>query len=284
MTFWEKPLPTYLTEKGNLFRHVTFTAAFALVFINAYAPFGVETWYNVTKPQLFLYSSLVILTGVFFIAISRIIMFFVCRLKALTVGQYATWIAVEIMSMALVYAILMKVIVKDPRDFFTAFKVSLITTLLVLLIPYTITWLYFSWIDKNRKLEELAGAANPKGVGPALVPFHDEKGELRLSLKSEDLLFLEAADNYVIIHYLDHGRRQKYVVRNTLKNMEKALNEKGIIRCHRSYMVNFERVKIMRRERDGLVLDLDAPEKLTLPVSRSYVDSIIRTFSGLVSE
>ncbi|HQH41800.1 MAG TPA: LytTR family DNA-binding domain-containing protein, partial [Bacteroidales bacterium] len=87
-----------------------------------------------------------------------------------------------------------------------------------------------------------------------------------------------------IIHYLDHGRRQKYVVRNTIKNIETVLRNKGIIRCHRSYMVNFERVKIMRKERDGLVLDLDVPEKLTLPVSKTYVDQIIKTFSGLPSE
>jgi hypothetical protein len=96
MTFWEKPLPGYLTEKGNMFKHVIFTAIFALVFINMYAPFGVETWYNVTKTQLLIYSSLVILSGVLFIAISRDIMFFVSRLKALTNGQYASWIAIEI--------------------------------------------------------------------------------------------------------------------------------------------------------------------------------------------
>ncbi|HQK36732.1 MAG: LytR/AlgR family response regulator transcription factor [Bacteroidales bacterium] len=284
MTFWEKPLPGYLTEKGNMFKHVIFTAIFALVFINMYAPFGVETWYNVTKTQLLIYSSLVILSGVLFIAISRAIMFFVSRLKALTNGQYASWIAIEITSMALVYAILMKLVLNDPRDFLTVFRISLSTTLLVLLIPYTLAWLYFSWRDKNKKLEELAGAANPRDAGPALIPFHDEKGDLRFSVKSPDLLYIESADNYIIIHYLDHGRRQKYVVRNTIKNIETVLRNKGIIRCHRSYMVNFERVKIMRKERDGLVLDLDVPEKLTLPVSKTYVDQIIKTFSGLPSE
>ena len=284
MIFWEKPLLGYLTEKGNMFKHVIFTAIFALIFINMYAPFGVETWYNVTRTELLLYSSLVILTGVLFIAISRIIMFFVSRLKALTNGQYASWIAIEIASMALVYAILMKLVLNDPRDFLSVFRISLSITLLVLLIPYTLTWLYFSWRDKNKKLEELAGAANPRDVGPALIPFHDEKGDLRFSVKSPDLLYIESADNYVIIHYLDHGRRQKYVVRNTIKNLEPLLRGKGIIRCHRSYMVNFDRVKIMRKERDGLVLDLDVPEKLTLPVSKTYVDQIIRTFSGIPSE
>lgn len=284
MIFWEKPLPDYLTERRNIVRHVVFTALFALVFVNMYAPFGVDTWYKVTKPQLLLYSSLVILTGMLVIAVSRTIMYFISRLKVLTVGQYGSWIVIEIISVALVYSILMKVVINDPRDFISAFKVALSITLLVLLIPYTITWLYFSWRDKNRKLEELAGAANPKGAGPALIPFHDERGELRFSLKSPDLLYLEAADNYVIIHYLDHGRKQKYVIRNTIKNMEPGLREKGIIRCHRSYMVNFERVKIIRKERDGLVLDLDTIDKLTLPVSKSYVDEILKIFSGIVRE
>jgi hypothetical protein len=73
----------------------------------------------------------------------------------------------------------MKLVLNDPRDFLTVFRISLSTTLLVLLIPYTLAWLYFSWRDKNKKLEELAGAANPRDAGPALIPFHDEKGDLR---------------------------------------------------------------------------------------------------------
>jgi hypothetical protein len=286
MLFWEYKIPDYLNERKNIVRHVLFTAIFALVFINLYAPFGVETWYNVTRPELFFYSSMVILTGVLVIAISRIIMYQVTRRRDLNYGQYIFWIAAEILSMALVYVILEKLIVKDPRDILTTFKVSLTTTCLVLLIPYTITWLFFSWIDKNRVLEALS--ANRTGMpiktnGPAMIPFHDEKGELRFSLKPADLLYLEAADNYVIIHYLDHGRKLKYMIRNTLKNMEGILRDANVIRCHRSYMVNFERVKIIRKERDGLVLELDLPEKELLPISKTYVEQIMKIFSGYTS-
>jgi hypothetical protein len=286
MLFWEYKIPDYLNERKNIVRHVLFTAIFALVFINLYAPFGVETWYNVTRPELFLYSSMVILTGVLVIAISRIIMYQVTRRKDLNYSQYIIWIAAEILCMALVYVVLEKLIVKDPRDILTTFKVSLTTTCLVLLIPYTITWLFFSWIDKNRVLEALS--ANSTGTpvkvsGPAMIPFHDEKGELRFSLKTAELLYLEAADNYVIIHYLDHGRKMKYMIRNTLKNMEGILRDADVIRCHRSYMVNFERVKIIRKERDGLVLELDLPEKELLPISKTYVEQIMKIFSGYTS-
>jgi hypothetical protein len=280
MLIWEQYIPEYLTKKSNITRHVIFTAAFALVFINMYSPFGVNSWYTLTQAQLFFYSSLVILTGVLLIVFSRVMLYLWSKFQRIKYGLYSFWITAEIISMALVYGLLMKLVVNDTRDFFTVFKTSLGTTLMVLLIPYAISWLYFSWRDKNRKLEELEGQANPKTPGMALIPFTDEKGELRFSLKTSDLLYLEAADNYVVIHYIDHTRRAKYVIRNSLRNLEQVLKEHNVIRCHRSYMVNFERIKMMRKEKDGLVLDLDLPEKVTIPVSKTYVDQIIRIFSG----
>jgi hypothetical protein len=283
MLIWEQHIPAYLTKKSNITRHVMFTAVFALVFINMYAPFGVTTWYNVTQTQLFFYSSLVILTGVLLIVLSRIMLYLWSKYQRIKYGLYTIWITAEILSMALVYTLLMKLVVNDSRDFFTSFKAALTITLAVLLIPYAVSWLYFSWKEKNKKIEELEGQANPKTPASVLIPFTDEKGELRFSLKTNDLLYLEAADNYVVIHYLDHTRRARYVLRNSLRTMEQVLKDHQVIRCHRSYMVNFERIKMIRKEKDGLVLDLDFPEKLTLPVSKTYVDQIIRTFSGYTS-
>ena len=283
MLLVEYSIPAYLTEKKNIVRHIIFTALFALVFINIYAPFGVENWVKLTKLQLIFSSSLVILTGVLVVLISRVIMYQVCRKKRLNYFRYGLWMAGEIISMAMVYAILQTVLLRDKRDFTLIFKSTLTTTLLVLLIPYTLTWLYFSWMDKNRKLEKMEGIAGPKASVPLMLAFNDEKGELRFSLKTQDLLYLEAADNYVIVHYSDHSRLARYIIRNSLKNMEAGLMASGVIRCHRSYMVNFERVKIIKKERDGLVIELDEVEKHSIPVSKSYVDQVMKVFSGYSS-
>ena len=279
MLLVELPIPAYLTAKKNIVRHILFTALFALVFINIYAPFGVENWVKLTKLQLFFSSSLVILTGVLVIAISRLIMYQASRRKTLNYFRYGIWIGWEIISMGMVYAILQALILKDKRDFTLIFKSTLTTTLLVLLIPYTITWLYFSWMEKNRKLEKLEGSPVPKSSIPLMLAFNDEKGELRFSLKTQDLLYLEAADNYVVIHYSDHSKRARYLIRNSLKNMEAGLRGCGVIRCHRSYMVNFERVKIIKKERDGLVIELDVAERHAIPVSKTYVDQVMKVFS-----
>ena len=204
MTFLESKIPDFLTDRRNTIRQILFTAIFALIFINLYSPFGVNTWYDVTTPQLFFYSSLVILTGLLVIAISRVIMIQVVKKRKLTTGRYIGWIVVEILSLALVYVILRIVIVSPIDDVLKAFKESLKLTSLVLLFPYTLTFLYFSWQEKNRKLDELSGKnQTTKPAIPLMIPFSDEKGELRFSVKTDDLLYLEAADNYVTIHYLD---------------------------------------------------------------------------------
>ena len=70
-----KKIPDYLTEKGNIIITIFLTAIFALIFINIYSPFNVNYWYEITDTQLFFYSSLIILTGVLVVVISRIIMY-----------------------------------------------------------------------------------------------------------------------------------------------------------------------------------------------------------------
>ena len=280
MTFFESKIPDFMTDRRNTIRQILFTAIFALIFINLYSPFGVNTWYNVTTPQLFFYSSLVILTGLLVIALSRIIMLNVVKKRKLTTGSYIGWIALEIVSLAVVYVILRLIFVSPIDDVLSAFRDSLKVTSLVLLFPYTLTFLYFSWQEKNRKLNELSESPpSTKPILPVMIPFRDEKGELRFSVKPDDLLYLESADNYVAIHYLDGNKQASYMIRNSLKNLEEELRELNILRCHRSYMVNFEKVKMIRKETDGLVLELDIPEKQSLPISQSYVDEVLRLFS-----
>jgi DNA-binding LytR/AlgR family response regulator len=51
------------------------------------------------------------------------------------------------------------------------------------------------------------------------------------------------------------------------------------MRCHRSYIVNFEKVKVIRKDRDGLKLELDNLSVADIPVSKTYVSSVMQTFS-----
>jgi len=279
MVDFQKPVPAFLYQKRNIIRLILFTSLFALVFINIYAPFGADRWFDLDQLEFFTYSSLVILTGVLVVVISRIIMYYYGKRHAINHYNYFAWIAGEIFMMALFYTLFETLVLKDPRNFYELLKLSARNTALVLLLPYSIMWLYFSWRDKKEQIERMAGIQEGSGNPRDMIPFYDEKSVLKFSVKKENLLYLESAENYVSICYLNKGRISKYLLRDTLKRMEENFNGTGIIRCHRSYMVNFEKVKVIRKDKDGLKLELETPAVIDLPVSKTYVDNVMQTFS-----
>jgi len=280
MLFIEQIIPPYLTSKQNLTRTVLFTAAFALAFINFYSPFGVHVWLPASKLQFFIYSSMVILTGMLVVAISRIFMYHRSKSKQITYIQYSMWVLFEILSMAAFYSLFGMFILEEEKEFLEIFQKSIRNTTLVLLLPYTILWLYFSWKEKTEQLEKLSNKdILNDNISKKMLPFHDEKGTLRFSILHEDLLYLEASDNYVTIHYIDSKKVSKFLIRNTLKKYEENILSQSLLRCHRSFIVNFEKVKIIRKEKDGLMIDLDSEPQISLPVSKTYVSNVIEAFS-----
>jgi len=275
----QKPLPKFLYEKRDIVSLILFTSLFALVFINIYSPFGADKWFSVTKLEFLTYSSLVILTGVLVVVISRIVMYYVCRKHIISIWQYLVWIFAEIMLMALFYALFQKLVLKDPRIFDELWEKSARNTALVLLLPYSVMWLYFSWRDKKLEIERLAESPAHPDSSRDMIPFYDEKSILKFSVKKEDLLYLESTENYVSICYLNKGKVSTYLLRDTMKRMEENFAGTEIIRCHRSYIVNFEKVRVIRKDKDGLKLELDSPAVSDIPVSKTYVDNVMQTFS-----
>lgn len=281
MDFWEHYIPAYLTDKGNIVRTVLFTALFALLFINIYAPFGVNTWFDVTRVQLFFYSSLVVLAGVMIVVISRVMMYQLAKKSNLRYWQYSLWIFIEIVCMALVYVIVEKLVLKDTRTAIEAFKISLQNTALIILLPYLVLWLYFSWRDKNEKLQRLIELSQQPGKSRKMVSFYDERGVLKFSVKEDDVYYLEAADNYVTIYYYDKSKLSYFLLRSTLKKLENTLTDSPFFRCHRSYMVNADKVKLIKKEKEGLFIQLGLNNDKNIPLSKTYADPFLKEFAGL---
>jgi hypothetical protein len=275
----QNKIPGFITEKGNITRLILFTAGFALLFVNFYSPFGVRYWFNVTKWQLLFYSSLIILTGVLVVVLSRWLMFALSKYFQLTYWQFFLWVAAEVFFMALFYAIFEKIYFDDKRLFGDLLISSIQNTALVLLLPYSAVWLYLSYRDKKLQLEQMVAGNRPTDQSKDMVPFHDDKGILRLSVKKDNLLYIESSDNYVNIFYLNKEKISKFLLRNTMKKMEEIFQNSEIVRCHRCFMVNFEKVKIIRKDKEGLQLELDLPSAIDIPVSRSYIDRVMITFS-----
>lgn len=273
-------VPPFLLVKRNIVGIITFTAIFALAFLNFYHPFGVEKWYNLTHIQILVFSSLIILMGVGVIVVSRIIMYQISRFREITYLALIIFLFSEVFGMSFFYALIGEYTLNDAREFTDVLKASAKNTILVLLIPYTVTWLYYAWRDKEEQLKKIVEDNSAASVSSEkMVSFYDEKGTLRFSVLMGDLLYLEASDNYVSIHYKSGEKVSKYMVRNTLKNLENQLGPFQILRCHRSFLVNSKMVRLLRREKEGLYIELITDQEIKLPVSKTYVSNVVESLS-----
>ncbi|GHS98858.1 hypothetical protein FACS189421_08210 [Bacteroidia bacterium] len=277
---FNQKIPSYIYNKQNIVYLILSTAFFALVFINLYKPFNFASRYHVSDFKFFVFSSLVILTGVLVVVISRIIMYYRGKKKAITVGNYALWVILEIFFMALFYTVY-TIYLNPQREYLDVFRESAMNTALVLLLPYAIIHLYIIYRENKRRLEQIEENAPTETATPQKIcSFYDEKNELRFSVHRSNLLYIESADNYVNIWYLNKGALAHFMLRNSMKVLEEPLAETNILRCHRSYMVNFEQINVIRRQKDGIYVEFGIKDVPDIPISKKYSEKVIQFFTN----
>jgi len=100
-----------------------------------------------------------------------------------------------------------------------------------------------------------------------------------LTLHPEQILFLEAADNYVRVHYLENGTLRKHLLRTTMKSLGDLLGEQEqFIRVHKSYLVNGDRVERVSGNAQGYKLHFErVPDPV--PVARKQNELLRNSLS-----
>ena len=146
----------------------------------------------------------------------------------------------------------------------------------MLLIPYIISFLYLynEYLIRNvinKKDDKETEQHN-------VVHFKDERNEVRFTIASDKVLYVESADNYCVIKYLNKNKINDFVIRNTLKRISADLIDTPIQRCHRSYMINLEHVTSLKRDNGEISMEFDIPEIKEIPISKSNTDKIMDSF------
>ena len=280
----ERRVPKFMTEKLDIIRFFVIVLLGAIGLMFVYRPqVALRDLIIVSNESLYYLVSLIIL-GLITLITSRVLFYKRNKRKTLTFKDFYTWIILEILSIILVLSVFAWSINEpDTKPYLTILENTTISVFSVLFIPYLVSWLYFSLKEKESQLQEALAEyedysiENKKG----LINFPDEKGVLRLSLREEDLLYIKSADNYVYVYYQNNkGEIINYLLRNTLKNIEEQSTYANLIRCHRFYMVNSVNVKLLRKSKDGLVLELDTETPCEIPVSRTYISTVYNFFAN----
>ena len=166
------------------------------------------------------------------------------------------------------------------------FSKALLYGTIALIIPEIISGMYFALADKNRTIRLMNSTGvvteeEPSHTDESQITLFDTNGALKLSLKSSNLYYIESDDNYINVWYTDSkGKLKMYMLRSRLKTIEDSFKDSSLLRCHRKYIVNTKKVKVLRKEADGYFIDLDNEAIPPIAVTRTYLANVINHFSG----
>lgn len=283
-------IPSFLRGKYQMIATVTFTALFSLVFMLISIPYSHNAWFALDGSQAFAFTALFYIIALLTVFLSRRIMY-ALRAMPLTYAEYVLWIVGETLMVCLLYAIFtvqgdrFGIINLNDRSFIDIFLGALVYGFVSLIIPAIIAGMYFAIIDKNNTIR-LMNYRNVVTDQPVAakdeqkVTLFDNNGVLKLAVSLDNLYYIEANDNYVIVWYTDSkGVLTKYMLRCRLRTLEESFAGSPLVRCNRSCIVNMGKVKVLRKGEDGYVLELENNATGPVPVTKTYAANVLAVFN-----
>lgn len=260
----------------NIFRKLPvqvwyFLAAplFFMAFLLVYVPFDSRSFLDAGRGLY--YFNVTILFSILFVTLTatRLAFHFIFRGRRLSVFGYIGWCLAEMLLAAAFMALLMSLITQPHLPYFRTLGLCARLSFLILCFPYAIITL---------ALFLTARAESAEQQQDQMLRFTDENGRLKLVVASSAVVYATAEENYVRIHYLEGVRLKDYVLRNSMKSVEAVCDGKGLVRCHRSYIINPAHVRALLKAKEGIIeaeMGVDCPP---IPVSKRYYDTLASLF------
>ena len=248
---------------------------FIAVFLIVFQPFGTDNWHASNK-TLVLWCFGFITTAAGFIVRVVLPYFF----KHIFVEQNWT-IGREVVS---IFFLLLLITIGNAFLSGITFGIRLQANDFFLMLLYVILLGFFpisigiliNYIYKLKKYSQpVVVQQNPISAVTALnkIKLIAENEKDTLEINSEDLCFIESSDNYSTIHFLKNNTLQKELLRSSLSRLETQIESPKIVRCHRSYIVNMDKVARVSGNAQGYKFHLN-PVELTVPVARKYSELV----------
>ena len=282
--------PECLTEPVGQALNVIISTLFALVFLTAYVPFSGTAWFQVGTGSYFFTTLAFVGTATLFLALSRTLMTWMVRkMRHFPFWLYILWLFLEIVLIAVAYTLLsyfqIEATEASGHSFIYILAKSFLVTLVALGVPYTVTDLVILLKDTQQRL--MLTKSDAVESDDEVMPQHteiinlmDNNGNLKLSVKLDNLYYIKAEDNYINVFYQRSGAIASYMLRCKMKTIEdNCVDSSSLMRCHRSYIVNIKKVSVLHNETDGFVIDFEREGLESIPVSKTYSAKVLEAFN-----
>ena len=279
-------IPKLLTQKRIVILFFALVLLFCIFFVVVYRPIGLLQPQGILSSLDFrLYSIILVLLGLVVFSVSRRSLYLVQRRIKMSLGAYFIWIGCEFFVLVVLLTVAAWYLNENSNVSWLELAGRVIIDIVALLtMPYIVTVLVFLLQQKRLEIATLTDQLQEsKAVGnnesrDEVIQFYDKGDKLVFVTKRSNVLYIEAADNYTIIHYLSGDKEDTLILHNSLKNIAETFSSQGMVRCHRGFLVNLENVKYLRKEKDGLVLEIASCERL-IPVSKTYAEDVVKQFA-----
>lgn len=167
--------------------------------------------------------------------------------------------------------------INDPLPFIIK---DIFSTMAVGILPFMV----ITFIVQNRALKQnlaksmelnntLAKRKQTEISGDAQITLSGTTKDV-VTVRPENILYIEVSGNYVDIFYVKDDKIQHNLLRATIRQIEDELTDFPVfIRCHRSFIVNVNRILHVSGNAQGYKLSLQGTNE-QIPVSRTYMKNL----------
>ncbi len=279
-------IPDSYFRKDILACYLLLIPLYAFFFLIGVKPFHLDIFMQITPGQLAFRAAIMASIEIGVVLLSRLPMLLVRNHHRLSYTDYIVWELMEGLAISMFCTLFIWLMSKREMAYVDLLPKMFLITFSILLFPYVIVALLSEIQDRNHRLAKDQVTIEKYQSGQigrqdSTLPFLDEKKSLKLAVTAASVLYIEAADNYVYICYLNNDKLIRFPLRNSMKSIEQICESNNIVRCHRSFYVNIRKVRAIRRTSEGVYTELEYAAAPHIPVSVKYADSFIGKYSQL---
>lgn len=285
-------LPRILLGKHQLIMTVTFAAFFSLIFLLVSIPVSHNAWFALGRGEAFAFTVTFYLIAFSIVVLSKVLLYMQRGVDNFPLYRFYLWNAAEILIIALLYFFFtvegdkFGIINLQETDLWRLCLSSVVYTAISLGVPYALVAQYFMIEEKDNtiRLMNYDNVVSDVPLTPSeerRITLFDNSGVLKFSINPENLYFIESDDNYIQVWYTDvSGELKKYMLRCRLKTVEDSFANSDLVRCHRKYIINIRKVRVLSSEKEGYTVELDSDATPCIPVSKTYEQAVLARFNS----
>ena len=279
-------IPDSYFKGGILACYILLIPMYAFFFLIGAKPFHMDTFMQVTQGQLAFRAAIMASIELVVVLISRLSMLLVRSKHQINYTTFIIWELMEGVAITMFCALFVWLLDKRTMLYVDLLPKLFLITCSILVFPYIIVALVSELMDKDNRIAKNMVtiekyASGQIGREDSTLPFLDEKKALKLAVTANAVLYIEAADNYVNICYLNNDKMVRFPLRNSMRSIEQICESNNIVRCHRSYFVNLRTIRAIQKGPEGLFAELTYTAAPHIPVSVTYSETVTGKFSTL---